>query len=102
MSYKLNSTKRDPRRQCRGKVRQTNRMNAEVARTKQQEATGDPELALYQCPHCRGFHVGHPHAARRRQLREHRLLKLIELGMKRTLKYSKSSSSHTEKQGGGK
>ena len=48
-------------RACDGKVRHPDRDEAEIARIRMENATGD-ELKSYLCPWCHQWHIGRDHS----------------------------------------
>lgn len=69
---------RTAHRSCHGKVRHRSERDARKALAGTIRETGDCALVYYACPHCRGWHVGHPPKAEQKRLRFTRLLSLID------------------------
>lgn len=69
---------RSKSRACAGKVRHSRRRHAEIAARISGAHHADLTLVAYQCPHCGGWHVGHPRKGDQRRLHFERLLALID------------------------
>lgn len=71
-------------RQCGSKKRHASRKAAEYARIKTQEVTGEMTLVAYQCPHCKGWHLGHAPRRMHRDLKTKRTWAAIDRAMNKT------------------
>lgn len=69
---------RSTHRQCRGKVTHSSERTAKLALHRTMETTAELGLLYYQCPHCRGWHIGHAPRGEQRRLRFRRLLSQID------------------------
>jgi hypothetical protein len=59
----VSSKRRQRRKACIGKVRHDSRATAAAA------VRGRHWLNAYECPHCTGWHIGHPTARQRQAAR---------------------------------